>query len=382
MTGNQLPRPLFDQWVQLQHAFASALDNRDERAVIQLKAEIQAFATLNHIDLSQPVSLAGTPTPPPSPPPTPIPTPTPTPPPTTGNLVLPPGIMHGAMTDPDCHEDGNGALVKAFNALALKPLAVCYFTDNWYNGINFPATKAASIRDAGAVPFIRMQIWQREGNSLKDLGTHTHANIAAGMHDAALKAYAQAAKAHGSLIFIQYCVEVNGNWFPWFIEGPAAYKTAFKHIIGLFRAEGAHNVKWCFQVDATENDKGVDWYPGDDYIDMIGSSVYGTYGYGQKGCASELAKCWPHFSAISAVKPLGIFEWGQSDATDTTSALSAVLDPKYARIRLMQVWHEKLCDPSDPYPPDGRINANAANLKAYQTGIANPHFTSTNPSLA
>lgn len=316
-----------------------------------------------------------TPPSPPSPPPAPVPTGT--------TLVLPVGIMHGAMTDPDCREDGNGQLVTAFNALAKKNIATCYFTNNWYNGIVFPLDKCKSIIAAGAVPLMRMQIWKREGDKLSDLGPYTHANLASGMHDAALKTYALAAKSLGTLCFLQYCVEVNGDWFPWNKEGPEAYKKAFKHIYDLFQSVGATNVKWVFQVDATQDATGIKWYPGDQYISIVGTSCYGVYGYGQKGCASELAKCWPHFSTISTTKPLAILEWGQSDAKDTTSALSTVAtDPKYSRIRLMQVWHEKLCDPSDPYPPDGRINSNAANLAAYQSGIANPKFTSQRPTLA
>lgn len=301
---------------------------------------------------------------------------------TPTSLIFPAGVVQGAMCDENCHEDGNGQLVKAFNALVKKPIGVCYFTDNWYSGINFPADKCASIKAAGAVPFIRMQIWQKEGDQLSDLGPYTHRNIAAGKHDAALTKYAQAAKAHGTLILIQYCVEVNGNWFPWFKEGPAAYKAACQHVINLFRKVGATNVKWGFQVDATDNNNGARWYPGDAYIDLIGTSCYGAKGYGQKGMASELAKCWVAFSTISLTKPLAIFEWGQAMASDNTSALSTVAtNPLYNRIKLMMYWNEKLCDPKDPVPPDGRVNANAASLAAYQKGIASGRFTSQQPSV-
>lgn len=302
--------------------------------------------------------------------------------PSSTSLIMPAGVVHGAMCDPNCNEDGNGQLVKAFNALVKKPIGVCYFTDNWYGGINFPGSKCASIKAAGAMPFIRMQTWQKEGNSLSDLGPYTHRNIAAGQHDAALTKYAQAAKAFGSPLLIQYGVEVNGNWFPWSKEGPAAYKAACQHVINVFRKAGANNVKWGFQVDATDNAKGAQWYPGDNYIDIIGTSCYGAKGYGQKGMASELGKLWMHFSTISLTKPLGIFEWGQALASDNTSALSTVANnPLYNRIKLMMYWNEKLCDPKDPIPPDGRVNANQASLTAYQKGIASGRFTSQQPTV-
>lgn len=332
------------------------------------------------------------PGPPPGPPPTPPPPVPPTPPPpqpppppiegTIPTLVWPTGkCVHGAMTDKDCNETVTAASISEFNSHVSKPIATDYFTDNWYNGIHFPAAKANICRDAGCVPYIRMQIWKTEGNTLADLGPYTHANIIAGDHDAALRQYARDAKAFGDLILLQYCVEVNGNWFPWFKEGATAYKNACKHVIDLFRDEKAYNVKWGWQIDATDNNNGPSWYPGDSYIDLVGSSMYGVFGYGQNGMASELSKCWSNFSGITANRPLAICEWGQSDADDTTSAFAAINGGSYNRIVLLQVWSEKLCDASDPYPPDGRPWANQACLTAYNNGLNNSHMTSTPPSL-
>lgn len=104
------------------------------------------------------------------------------------------GIIHGAMTDAAGHEDGNADLVNAFNNLAGKKIGVAYFSDNWFHGIHFPLDKCISIRTTGAVPFIRMQNWVREGDELSDAGPYTHKNIVSGMFDTELRAYAQAAK--------------------------------------------------------------------------------------------------------------------------------------------------------------------------------------------
>ena len=152
--------------------------------------------------------------------------------------IAPGTIMHGAMTDPDGNETGNATTVNTFNTLAVKHIAVCFFSDNWFTGIVFPSTQCSGIRSAGAVPFIRMQTWIQEGDTLADLGTHTHANITAGMFDTQLNAYADACKTFATQLMIEYGVEVNGNWFPWSQEGPTAYKNAYIHIINLFRARG------------------------------------------------------------------------------------------------------------------------------------------------
>ncbi len=300
-------------------------------------------------------------------------TPAPPPPPPTHSN----GIIHGAMTDEAGHEDGNANLVNAFNNLAGKKIGVAFFSDNWFNGIHFPLDKCISIRTTGAVPFIRIQNWVREGDTLSDAGPYTHKNIIAGMFDTQLRAYAQAAKSFGTTLIIEYGVEVNGNWFPWSQEGPEPYKAAYRHIVNLFREQGVTNVRWAFHVDATDNNNGYKWYPGDDIIDWIGTSCYGAES--KKGCIRTLQNTYDSFASISTTKPLGIFEWGIGDATDTTNTLHALAtDPRYSRIKLLQVWNEGVVPghPEDKVP-DGRINVTPQNLQAYRQGIANQAYVST-----
>ena len=287
------------------------------------------------------------------------------------------GIIHGAMTDGAGHEDANGDLVNAFNNLAGKKIGVAYFSDNWFHGIHFPLDKCISIRTTGAVPFIRIQNWVREGDKLSDAGPYTHKNIVSGMFDAELRAYAQTAKSFGTTLLIEYGVEVNGNWFPWSQEGPGPYKAAYRHIVNIFREVGATNVRWAFHVDATDNNNGFKWYPGDDLVDWIGTSCYGAET--KKGCIRTLQPIYDSFASISKTKPLGIFEWGIGNATDTANTLHALAtDPRYSRIKLLQVWNEGVV-PGHPEDnvPDGRINVNPQNLQAYRQGIASQVYLST-----
>lgn len=288
------------------------------------------------------------------------------------------GVIQGAMTDSSGNEDANANLVNSFNNLAGKKIGVAYFSDNWFHGIHFPFDKCISIRTTGAVPFIRIQNWISEGDKLSDAGPYTHKNIAAGMFDADFRDYAREAKSFGTTLLIEYGVEVNGNWFPWSQEGPEPYKAAYRHVVNLFKEEGASNVRWAFHVDATDNNDGYKWYPGDDIIDWVGTSCYGAPGYGQHGCIPELNRIWNSFSTISKTKLLGIFEWGIGDPADTMNVLHTVAtDPKFSRIKLLQVWNEGVV-PGHPEDlvPDGRINATPKNLKAYRNGIANPVYVS------
>jgi hypothetical protein len=53
-------------------------------------------------------------------------------------------------------------------------LAGTYFSNNWFHGIRFPLDKCISIRSTGAVPFIRIQNWIRQGDKLSDAGPYTN----------------------------------------------------------------------------------------------------------------------------------------------------------------------------------------------------------------
>lgn len=62
----------------------------------------------------------------------------------------------------------------------------------------------------------------------------------------------------------------NGNpWFWWGGSGAAAYKALWKHMFNYFtKDKNLHNLIWV----CSAQDK--DWYPGDEYVDIVGYDVY------------------------------------------------------------------------------------------------------------
>ena len=63
-------------------------------------------------------------------------------------------------------------------------------------------------------------------------------------------------------------------------EGPEHFKKAYRHVVDRVRARGAVNIKWMFHTNNysypldTWNSAAA-YYPGPDYADWLGLSVYG-----------------------------------------------------------------------------------------------------------
>jgi len=67
--------------------------------------------------------------------------------------------------------------------------------------------------------------------------------------------------------------EVNGRWFWWGAQGPEPYKKLWRLMFENFTVQHhLTNLIWVFSPGA-ETDL-ADWYPGDEYVDMIGQDYY------------------------------------------------------------------------------------------------------------
>jgi len=98
--------------------------------------------------------------------------------------------------------------------------------------------------------------------------------------------------------------EMNGRWFWWGAQ-PDKYKTLWRFVFDLFKQEGVRNVIWCWAPSANVP-RGPDYYPGDDTVDIIGTSQYFDDGGLPKDVLAgllELAKLGPD-------KPLWLAELG------------------------------------------------------------------------
>ena len=73
--------------------------------------------------------------------------------------------------------------------------------------------------------------------------------------------------------------EASGGWFWWGADGPEAYKKLYILLYDTLTKEyGLHNLIWVW------NGQDAAWYPGDEYVDIIGMDIYA----GERVYASQI----------------------------------------------------------------------------------------------
>ena len=64
--------------------------------------------------------------------------------------------------------------------------------------------------------------------------------------------------------------EASGGWFWWGAKGPEAYKKLWRLMFKVFQEKGLNNLIWIWTSEGND----PDWYPGDEYVDIIGRDIY------------------------------------------------------------------------------------------------------------
>lgn len=320
--------------------------------------------------------------------------------------LLPPriGIYHGAFPDFGPTEDRvSTPSVGRFVRLARKRIMWAYFSNNWFGGIHFPGRAVTAIKRSGAIPFIRLMPRSDWTEDQADRRYRLGA-IAEGQFDAELRRWARAAGSTHVPLLVDFACEMNGDWFPWsgkwngggvrtgfgdprLADGPERYRAAYRHVIRLFRAQGARNVTWVFHVNA-DSTPSEQWnsmrayYPGDDYIDWIGVSAYGAQTPKDPGesFTAVLDRAYQELAAISRRKPLMIAEFGvvedpakENKGRWISTALEAVANRRYPRIKGISYWHSNWQNEDGTYSRM-RIDSSSGALAAYRAGISRPTF--------
>ena len=112
-------------------------------------------------------------------------------------------------------------------------------------------------------------------DQLERPGRH-HQAIAAGRYDDLIRQRARDTKALGQPVLIRWFWEMDGKKKAEFAGTPEQYIAAWKHIVGIFRTEGADNVRWvwCPNASAFNDGEAQPFYPGPDFVDWTCADGY------------------------------------------------------------------------------------------------------------
>lgn len=151
---------------------------------------------------------------------------------------------------------------------------------NWLVGRAAKDFQAKWLAEAGSREvFIKWEPWTPGRQIVQP--QFAISTIVQGAHDAYLRTWAQKIRDCGRTIYLCPMPEPNGFWNQWSMvigkHQPMDYMAAWRHMHDIFEEEGAANARWVWGPNAgdmpAENRMEL-YYPGSDYVDILGLSVY------------------------------------------------------------------------------------------------------------
>ena len=134
-----------------------------------------------------------------------------------------------------------------------------------------------AVTDYGSGPMNGKALLAAYPNSAVEVGLYMVDgldNALAGKYDLNLKRLAGWIKSAARPVYLRIGYEFDnpGNYYD-----PEKYKRVFRYVVDLLRKEGVRNAayvwhSYCWVVKPGQ--QLMDWYPGDDYVDWFGASVF------------------------------------------------------------------------------------------------------------
>jgi hypothetical protein len=292
--------------------------------------------------------------------------------------------------------------IEGFAAKVNKHQAVIASSSFWGEQ-SFPTKNMQLIHRYGAIPLLFWSPWDRPYQQSLPPDRFSLNAILEGKWDDYIDRWADEAKSFGQPLLVAWGLEMNGTWFPWSgwfygggkqitgsnpprFKGPELYKRAYHYVIDRVRARGVSNISWGFHINHYTSphqdwNMPANYYPGDDYVDWIGASVYGMQfawqGWGQ--FQDNFDESYQQLCDLHPDKPVVVAEWGVGEfpkkgnkAEWLTRAFSD-FKQRYPRVRVAVYWNERWQNADESYS-NLRLNSSPEALQAYRQGIADSYW--------
>jgi len=241
-------------------------------------------------------------------------------------------------------------------ATGVKPGIVVYYSP-WNDP--FSTSFAQTARDHDAYVLVQLQ---PDGVTL--------ASIAAGGSDAYLRSYADAVVAFGHPVILSFGHEMNGTWYSWGYghASPATFVAAWRHVVRVFRAEGAANVTWLWTVNSVKGASSdlSQWWPGAAWVNWTG--VDGYYFRATDTFGSVFGSTIADIRAISSA-PLLIAETAVGTTSNRESQITALFAGASAARLAGVVWFDG-AQHAGIYHQDWRLEDDPSACAAFTAAVA------------
>ncbi len=195
--------------------------------------------------------------------------------------------------------------------------------EHWYVPQDEPQLLAGALahaRQRRPLLMVTVEPFPHPGESMPVLE-----RIVSGQSDDELRQLARiVTEATPQIVLVRWAHEMDLNiLYPWAQSDAGLYRAAFRHVVEVFRAEGASNARWVWSPAGEERARA--FYPGDDVVDYVGLTVLADAGWdaelGHSPRQSMADLLRPRYAAMHALgKPIVIAELGVSGTPAEQSA--------------------------------------------------------------
>jgi hypothetical protein len=233
----------------------------------------------------------------------------------------------------------------------------------------------------GAIPLVTM-----------GLGGTSIEQVASGGQDAAIRRWAQEAKAWGHPFLFAPWWEMNGAWYPWGRQ--PRYVEAWRRFHRIVAEQGATNVTWTWVVNGIWSDPASDptpYFPGEAYVDWVGMD---SYNWGRMPAQPDrwenpdqvITPTLKILRTLAPAKPVAIVESASTEyggnKSDWIREMLTTYLPHHPEIKayLWFNWNFKKSEKREDWPIESSAPAQQSFRKAIQSSVFVPRPISL-PSL-
>jgi hypothetical protein len=232
-----------------------------------------------------------------------------------------------------------------------KPFDILSFYQTWGDREEdaFPRVLMRNVAQHGAMPMITWEPWltafERNRGRVGYAARTPLGEIADGVYDDYIRAWAREAAIHGRVFLLRFAHEMNNPQYPWSQQAgnqPADFIAAWRHVWTLFREEGARNVVWVWSPHGVPPDA---LYPGGEYVDWIGASAFNYGAFSADGAWHSFEYIYDpiyrgalHYDRPIMIAELGVVSLGGSQADWYAAALDRIAT-RYPQTRALVLFN-------------------------------------------